>query len=342
MIQHSKPLIEKDDIDAVSETLASGMLVQGDKTREFEQKFARFVNAKYSFATSSGESAIYLALNALGIGPDDEVICPTYVCGAVYDAICMTGASPKLVDIDKNYVIPSSNVESVISQDTKAIIVPHLFGQSMDLAALKKLDIPIIEDCAQNIGGTFPENIKKVGSEGLISIYSFHATKLLTTGEGGMITTDNNTVQQKLTELRRNNHDSQHFDLDNIKATLGISQLKKYTRMLKIRKEITQRYFRELNSSENLILPKQDDNIFFRFAITTSNDINKVIAHFKNSGVKVTRPVDKLLHIEHNQTGDFRVAEEVFEKTFSIPIYPALTDPEIDKIISVYNSIKWQ
>jgi len=212
----------------------------------------------------------------------------------------------------------------------------------MDLAALKKLDIPIIEDCAQNIGGTFPENIKKVGSEGLISIYSFHATKLLTTGEGGMITTDNNTVQQKLTELRRNNHDSQHFDLDNIKATLGISQLKKYTRMLKIRKEITQRYFRELNSSENLILPKQDDNIFFRFAITTSNDINKIIAHFKNSGVKVTRPVDKLLHIEHNQTGDFRVAEEVFEKTFSIPIYPALTDPEIDKIISVYNSIKWQ
>ena len=201
IIPHSRPLISDRDIEAVASAVKSGRLSQGPKVLEFEEQLARFIGKKKAAATSSGTAALHLALLALDIKQGDQVIIPSFVCSAVLNAVNYTGATPIIVDIDPlTFNMSAEAVKSAITGETRAIVVPHMFGCSAEIDRLLEMGIPVIEDCAQAIGADFKGG--KAGSFGLLSVFSFYATKVVSCGEGGMVLSDSDDLISKIKNLR--------------------------------------------------------------------------------------------------------------------------------------------
>ncbi len=237
----AQPQIGKEEIKAVTEVLKSGMLAQGPKVAEFEEKFAKFIGVKCAIATTSGTTALHVALLSAGIGPGDEVITTPLTFIATANAILYTGARPVFVDIDEaTYNINPDLIEKVITEKTKAIMPVHLYGQSANMtkimAVARKHKLTVIEDACQAHGARWKE--KKVGSFG-IGAFSFYPTKNMTTGEGGMITTDSKEIYEKACLIRAHGskvkyyHDilGYNFRLTDIGAAIGIEQLKKLPKL---------------------------------------------------------------------------------------------------------------
>lgn len=214
MIRLAEPYFEDEDKKAVLDVLDSGWLVQGKRVQEFEELTASYVGTQHAIAVNSGTSAIYLALLALGIGPGDEVITSDFTFPATTNAIELTGAKPVLVDIDiATYNIDVSQIEGKISEKTRAIMPVHLFGQMANMEPILKLakekGLSVVEDAAPALGAkqTIADSIKMAGAIGDLGCFSFHPRKTITTGEGGMITTNNDYLADKLRKLR--NHGQQ-------------------------------------------------------------------------------------------------------------------------------------
>ena len=188
-IPHSRPTMGEEEVKAVAEVIRSGHIVEGEVVQRFEKNFAEKMGVQDAAAVSSGTAALHLTLLAMGIGPDDEVIIPSYVCTALFHAVQYVGAISVPAEIDpKTYNIDPDDVQKRITTRTKAIIVPHMFGLAANLDRLLNLDVPVIEDCAQAVGGTYHQ--KPLGTFGQASIFSFYATKMMATGEGGMVTSN--------------------------------------------------------------------------------------------------------------------------------------------------------
>lgn len=316
-IPHSSPWITPKDIEFVTQRLQSGLLSQGDMVTQFEKGCGTYLGQKYLTATSNGRSALTLALKALNIRKGDEVILPSYCCHAVEDAVTAVGATPILCDIGKNWCMTAQTISTVTTLKTKAIIAVHTFGIACDMKAICDLDIPVIEDCCQY----FCEDAGKFGQ---ISIFSFHATKCLTTGEGGMIAS-----QQP---LNINNSTSVMSDLQ---ASLGIAQLNRYSEILKKRKSIADRYNTEINlPCTKLAQSLNDSSLYFRYPLMVDNGYDAVAPKFEKNGISVRRGVDALLHRKQNLPDDlFPNTVEKFNKTVSIPLYPALNTSDVQKVI---------
>jgi len=241
-IPHSKPFVSDEDSEIVKSQINSSMHAPGEKTKELEEKMCKLLNVKYAKATNSGTAAIHLALLALDIKKDDEVIIPSYVCQSVMNAIKYTGATPILVDINPDFVekgcnISEQTIKQSLTEKTKAIIVPHMFGIPANIDGIKKLaekhNTKVIEDCALSLGAKYKG--KPVGSFGYISIFSFYATKMLSTGHGGMITTNSKNLFNKIEDLlqydkRETYKVAYNYGLTDIQAALGIYFL--WTRIL--------------------------------------------------------------------------------------------------------------
>src|SRR5262245_59537050 len=200
-ISHSQPTIDEKDLAAVRDVLKSGHLAQGSKVREFEKTVARRVRVKDAVAVNSGTSALHLVLLALGVTPKDEVIIPSFVCTALLNAVLYVGAKPIIVDVDKNsFNICPQEVKRKMTARTKAVIAAHMFGYPADMKSLLRLGVPVVEDCAQTIGGDCQG--KPVGSWGKASICSFYATKMLTSTEGGMVLSNDTKLLAAVKDLR--------------------------------------------------------------------------------------------------------------------------------------------
>ncbi|MEE9165483.1 MAG: DegT/DnrJ/EryC1/StrS aminotransferase family protein, partial [Nitrospinota bacterium] len=200
-ISHSRPSIEEDDIKAVSKVLASGMIAQGKRVEDFEKAIARQCKVKYTVAVSSGSAALHLALLALEIGKKDTVAIPSYSCASLLNVLRYVGATPKFIDIDPETLnISPKDLKKKVTGRVKAVIVPHMFGFPADLFEIKKLGLPIIEDCALALGAKYRG--KPVGYWGDISVFSFYATKVIATGEGGMITTRSKSLADYIKDIR--------------------------------------------------------------------------------------------------------------------------------------------
>lgn len=190
MINIAKPIISDEEIEAVTEVLKSGMLAQGPKVDEFQNKFAKYVEAKYGIATSSGTTALHTALVAAGIKPGDEVITTPFTFAATSNSILYTQAKPVYADIDaKTFNLDPAKIEEQITDKTKAIVPVHLYGQPADMDGIleiaQKYNLKVIEDAAQAHGAVYKG--KKIGSIGDFGCFSFYPTKNMTTGEGGKI-----------------------------------------------------------------------------------------------------------------------------------------------------------
>ncbi len=195
----AKPYFGEEEIKAVSDVIRSGWVVQGPKVAEFEEVVANYVGAKYAVAVNSCTSALYISLLLYGVGPGDEVIVPSFTFAATINSVLFTGAKPILVDINpKTYNIDPTLIESKINKKTKVILPVHQIGQPVDLDAIyklaKKYHLYVLEDAACALGSQYQG--KKIGSFGL-TCFSFHPRKAATTGEGGIITTDNLAFAQR-------------------------------------------------------------------------------------------------------------------------------------------------
>ena len=333
-IPHSRPTIDENDIIAVTKVLASGMIAQGEKVRKFEDAVSRFVGTKYAVAVSSGTSALHLALLGLGVGPMDEVLMPSYVCSSPYFAATQTGGVPKIVDIDlKDLNIDAEAAKCLVCSRTKALVVPHMFGNPAQVEELLALGVPLIEDCAQSLGAKYHK--REVGSFGEASVFSFYATKMITTGEGGMILTDQREIFERVQDLR--DYDKKllkpvkyNYKMTDFQAALGLSQLEKLQKFIERREKIASTYSESFSDCKCEIpdMTPEKSSAFYRYVIMLDR-LTTVQKRSKQNGVMCERPVNMPLH-KYLPSFKCPHSERAFERALSIPIYPSLTEDEIE------------
>lgn len=338
MIPHSRPCFGMEEAWAVTEVLNSGYLSQGEKVERFEKELASFLGVKGAVLVNSGTSAIHLGLLAMGIGEGDDVILPSFVCSAPLNAVYAAGATPRVCDIElESFNISFENVEMAKTDETKAVIVPHMFGNVADLEKIERLGIPIIEDCAHSIGARYGKRM--VGSIGKFSIVSFYTNKMIGCGEGGAILSDDEDLFNAARDLRDYDEKESYkirynYKMTDLQAAIGLVQLARLRScIIRYRKEVSSSYdkfFSELD----IVLPKGEfDHVYYRYVVRTSKDLDKVIAELAKMGVSCARPVYKPLHRYLEMRSGFGNTDEAYSTALSIPIYPSLEKEEQKRVI---------
>ena len=346
MILHSKPTIDQSDIESVSRVLSSGHLEDGTDVKELEQMFCSMLNRKYAVAVSSGFASILLSLKALGVSAGDEVIIPSYTCQALLNPILLLGATPIIADIEKDsFNIDVDNTASLISKKTKAIIVPHTFGFPAKIDEIKALGIPVIEDCAQALGGSYKG--AQLGIYGDLAVFSFYATKMIAAGDGGLIVTDNEDYYRLIQDYRYWGHRkgcdtvAYNFHLTNLPAALAMSQLKKLDMFVRRRKELALLYDSLLADVKGLSISfvNKDSSLFYRYPVRVS-DAEHMILKMKEKGIGCGYGVlDGMHQITKLGSEKFPNTELNLKTIVSIPIYPLLTDDEACQVVNTLLSV---
>lgn len=375
-IPFHKPYITEEEIAEVVDSLRSGWLTMGPKTIKFEKEFNDYIGSSYSIAVNSCTSALHLALKSINLKQGDEVIVPDMTFTATGEVVCYFGARPVLVDVDRNtYNIDISRIEKAISPKTKAIIPVHYGGQPCDMDEImelaKKHKLYVIEDAAHSLPAWYED--KKIGTIGDMTCFSFYATKTLATGEGGMITTENDEWADRIKILRLHGISSDawkrysnegswyyevveagyKYNMTDIQAALGIAQLKKLEWMWERRKQIAEKYTEAFKNSELITPPhvKQDRISAWHLYVIKLNlealniDRAKFIEELKARGISTSVhfiPLHKHPFYRNSfgyEAKDFPNAEWVYERIISLPIYPGLTDDDVEQIVEEVSSI---
>lgn len=319
MISHSRPTIESDDIARMEKSLKEKKLSAGETSRLFATELKKFFKAKAVVLTPSGAAAIVQALNLLALQPGDEVIIPAYVCSRVAKGVLMAGAKPVVADINRDdYNLSCQATIKKISNRTKAIILPSLFGNPIrEIKDFLKIGVTVIEDIAQSLGAEFQG--KKLGSFGDLSICSFYATKVITTGEGGALIINNEKLSKKI------DINFGFFKMPDFQAALGLNQLKKINKFIKSRKAIADQYFKELESLPNIKILRSEDSIYYRFIIEAENQADKIINHLNSRGVRAERFTDLAVNFLKLNLNDYPNTKAAMRRVISLPIYPLLS-----------------
>ncbi len=367
------PLIGEDEINEVVDTLRSGWLTTGPKTAQFEKEFAEFVNAKHALAVNSATSGLHLALEAVGVGPGDAVITTTYTFTATAEVIRYLGADPILVDIDpKTFNMDPELLREVLEKhdNVKAIMPVHFAGQAcaMDtiLALAKAFDVKVVEDAAHALPTTYKGQV--IGSLSDITVYSFYVTKTIATGEGGMIATENEAYLSRMKTMRLHGINRDVFDrytsdkpswfyevvepgykynMTDIAAALGIHQLKRAHEFQQRREWIATQYneaFASLPLSTPYIARPEDMHAWHLYVLqldlaSISVDRNRFIELMAEE--KIGTSVHFIpLHLQpywrdryNYRADDYPVALDVFNRAVSLPIYPKMTDDDVQNVI---------
>lgn len=319
MIPHSKPWIGEEEITAVGEVLRSGHLAQGPEVAAFEAACAAQVGRRHAVAVNSGTAALHLALNVLGIGRNRTVALPSYACASLMQAVFWQLAEPCLCDVDENWNLNPDEVPGICD----VVIVPHLFGAPARIPA----GHAVIEDIAQSLGGP-------TGTDSPVAIASFFATKLVTTGEGGMLLTDDAALAAAARDLRdydnRDDFDVRYaYKMTDFQAALGRVQLSRLPGFIARRREIAAAY-NEAFAGLPLTLPCDTDHVYFRYVVSLPQR-DQLMNALAADGIEAKRPVHRPAH--HFLGGDFPQSERAHQECLSIPIYPALRGDEVQAVI---------
>lgn len=295
IVQH-KPVFDKADVKAVQKVIKSGWISEGTETKKLEENFSKFLHCKYAVATTSGTSALFLALAANDIKKGDEVIIPNLTFAATGSAVFMTGAKPVLADIESDtFTISIDSIKKKISKKTKAIIPVHLNGRAPDMDSLleigKKYGIKIIEDAAQALGSKY--KTKHLGTIGDAGAFSLSPPKIITMGQGGIVTTNNKNTYEKIKDLKdQGRHDKSdnhpvvgfNFKITDYQAALGNSQFKKLANRIKRINKIFEYYSENINENLMICLPKKSNcEQLWYFDILTKEKSNLINYLFKNN-----------------------------------------------------------
>lgn len=331
-IPHSRPTISKKDIRQVARVLSSGFISQGPVVEMFEAQAARKIRQPYAAAVSSGTAALHLLFAALGIKENDEIIMPSYGCVALYNAAAYCGANAVLADVrESDFHIEPEDVKKKLTRRTKLIVVPHLFGFCAPVEKLKSFGVPVVEDIAQSIGA---ENSgKPCGSFGDYAVCSFYATKMLTTGEGGMVLGKNKKVIEAVRDLR--DYDQKktfkmrfNYKMTDFQAALGLSQLSQLAGFIEKRRKLARVYAEFFSSCSQVKIQRAEENtkpVFYRFVLRVKNNVTRFDALAKKHGIECKKPVHSPLHPYIDSKMRYPVSETLFRGNRSVPIYPSLS-----------------
>ena len=361
-IPFHKPHITQNEIDSVIETMQSGWLTMGPKTIEFENVFRAYIDSQFAISVNSATAALHLALNAVGVGNGDEVIIPTNTFIATAEAVVYSGAKPILCDVEENYHNLDINlIEQLITPRTKAIIPVHFGGNPCDMDEIKKIanhfNLKIIEDAAHALPSSYKNKI--IGTLSDAVCFSFYATKTLTTGDGGMVTTNNSKIAEKIKIQRLHgisgdawerygqNNDWYYevvdlgykYNTTDIQASIGIIQLEKLEWMRDERKKIADKYIDAFSGKLHFIIGNnQNESSWHLFVIKIGNR-DELHQKLKEKGISTSVhfiPIHKHPYYKKSfsfSDEDYPVANFVFEQSLSLPIYPGLTENEVEYII---------
>ena len=361
-INIAQPQIGKEEIKAVTEVLKSGVIAQGPKVAELEEKFAKFIGVKYAIATSSGTTALHVALLAHGIGPGDEVITSPFTFIASANSILYAGARPVFVDIEEEtFNIDPEQIEQAITKKTKAIMPIHLYGSSCDMtqimAIAKKHKLIVVEDACQSHGAEWKK--KKVGSFGS-GTFSLYPTKNMTTGEGGMVTTNDKDVYEKACLIKahgskvRYYHDilGYNFRMTDIGAAIGIEQLKKLPKFNKARQKNAAYLSKNLSGILGLITPYIDKNVthvFHQYSIRVTSEFDlsrdEVNKKLNEAGIGTAvfypLPIDEQkVYQKLGYKSNTPIAKKISDEVLSLPVHPGLKESDLKYIVKILKSLK--
>jgi dTDP-4-amino-4,6-dideoxygalactose transaminase len=340
-IPHSRPFLDDEEIRVLQNVLTSGQLAQGPQVNGFEEELGSFHGLPPGVATSSGTTALHLALLSLGVGPGDEVLLPSYVCSAPLHAAYHSGATPVLVDVDPTTGnMDPDDLKKRLTSKSKAIIAVHLFGLPVGMDEILALGLPVIEDCAQSLGANLEGQM--LGTLGAISICSFYATKLITTGEGGMLLSRDSDLLEKARDLR--NYDKRdslairfNYKMTDLQAGLGRSQLGKLEGFLGQREKLASVYTQKLSSSPCTLPLPHKGRIYYRYVISLQQDVFDLIQGLARDGIEAARPVYRPLHKYLNLEG-YSGTEMAWNSHLSLPIHPSLSSDEVRRVCQALKS----
>ena len=362
------PEITNEDKKEILSILNQNLLTDGPKLKEFEKKFAKFTGAKYAVGVSNATAALQLSLKAIGIGKGDEVIVPDLTFVASANAILFTGATPVIVDIDKeDYNISIDSIKKSLTKKTKAIMPVHFAGKSCKMYEIqtiaRKNNLKIIEDCAHAIGGKL--NKKHVGTFGDAGCFSFYPTKNLTTFEGGMVITNSKKISETIKTLRNHGITKSYQDrftkgkpweydvsvpgynyrLDEIRATLGSSQLKRTTQNNLKRKRAALYYNSRLKNNKSIITPKilKDEDhachlYVLRFKKQGKFSRDDLFTKLLKNGIRSSvhyKPLHTFTAYKRSAKifGKLINSKQIYGEIISLPLYPQITRKQQDLVL---------
>lgn len=324
-IPHSRPWLTEADYEAVERVLRSERLATGETRAAFERAVADWLRVpEPGLAVSSGRSALYLALRALGVGDGDDVVIPTYACTSLQAAVAATGARAIPCDAGPQWLMTTDTVAPCLTPRTRAIVVVHLYGYLAPTSRFRRFGVPLVEDFAQ----AFPAPTART-LEADLGVCSFHPTKCLTTGEGGMVLSASHDL---MTRARG----AMLAPMSDLAAALGLSQLARYPAALRRRRDIAECYRRMLETvcPDVLVRQPRGMSVDFRFPVSVAGGVDLCARLFAARGITVRRGVDHLVHRELGRSdADFPEAVELMASTVSLPIYPALSDDDVQRCL---------
>jgi len=357
------------EIEAVTEVLSSRWLTMGEQTQAFEAEFGKFVGSRHVFCVSNGTAALHLALAASGIGPGDEVIVPALTFVATANAILYTGATPVFADVSSttDFTIAPSQIEACLSSRTRAILVMHYAGFPCEMNEIGRIarerQLVIIEDAAHAPGARLGG--KYCGTFGVCGCFSFFSNKNMAMGEGGIVTTDDDGIAEKLrlmrshgmTSLTLDRYKGHNYSYDvielgynyrntELQATIGLVQLRKLPDYNLQRKKLTEYYYQQLTGVPGLTIPFQQhpgQSSYHIFPILLEAGINRknFMSYLKENGIQTSihyPPIHQFSYhrqLKESRRNDLTLTEDISQREVTLPLYPLMSFKQIDYIVEI-------
>ena len=373
MIPIAKPYLNQEDAQAAYDVIMSGWITQGPRVQEFEEKFAAYTGAKHAVAVSNCTTGLHLAMIVAGIGSGDEVICPSMSYIATANSIMYVGAKPVFAEVHpETYNLDVADAEQRITSKTKAILLVHQIGMPADIDAFRALcdkhNLVLIEDAACAAGSSYKG--KKIGSHSDLVCFSFHPRKVISTGDGGMVTTNNEAFAERMKLLRQHgmsvNAGARHgatkiifedhlevaynYRMTDIQAAVGIRQLEKLDWIVEERRKIAQRYLTELADIACIRLPKEESGYFTNwqsFSIYLKPEApltrNELMQALLDKGIASRRGVmtshRETAYKEYCRDLSLPRTEDACDRSIIIPLYVPMKDNEVTTIILTLQSL---
>jgi perosamine synthetase len=373
MIPVAKPYITNEEAIAAHDTILTGWITQGPRVAEFEENFARYTGARYAVAVSNCTMALHLAMIVAGLKEGDEVICPSLSYIATANAIKYVGAIPVFAEIiPETYNLDPADVVRNITPKTKAILLVHQIGIPADIDAFKKIaaehDLIIIEDAACAAGSAYKG--RKIGTHSSLVCFSFHPRKVISTGDGGMITTDNATYYERLKRLRQHGmsvndrvrHESKtaiieeytevgyNYRMTDIQASVGVKQLEKLDWIVSERRKIAKRYLDAWSEIDCIRMIAEPEGMLFNFQSfsiylkdTCPIDRNVLIQKLLDAGIASRRGVmtahRELAYKKEYSGVRLPKSEDTCDKSIIMPLYVPMNDKDVQYVIDTFSSL---
>lgn len=342
-VQHSKPYFSGTDVNAVIDVVNSGMVAEGRLAESFVSSLAEIYGAYGGVPASSGAAALRLALECSGLAPGAKIVCPTYICAEVPNAILAGGYVPYFIDTDIGLDLNAEQAKEA-SEFCEGIVVPHLFGVWNDHSYLTDYYSYVVEDFAQCVYRPKAELLPLIGNMGF---FSFQGTKPLVCGEGGIVLGKRSSEAKKLKEARYINgsrYGANLSPLSDLQAALGLAQLSKLDELFKRQRDIASMYLEAFTDVSGVEFPDYKHTTWYRFPLRIASGVtDSLIKKFDKLGIAVRRPCSTLCHnifsASSGGSGSYSGALQLYNETLSIPSYPALLASDVLQVINVVKKI---